>query len=936
MPSSVVTVGSLDGSNGFAILGPNEANAQLGADISSAGDVNGDGVEDFIVSATGTHGNAQTGTSYVVFGQRGGFPVLLHVDALDGTNGFIIEGVTAGDKAGFQVSAAGDINGDGFADLIIGAPYADPNGYSSGAAYVVFGHAGPFSATLNLAGLNGTNGFRLTGITNVDHAGWAVSGAGDVNGDGIADFVLSSTNNDATGYNAGTAYVLFGHHGGSAASIDLSTIGGSTPGFRIGGIGTADTAGTALSYGDVNGDGISDVIVGAPQHRVGSDYNNGAAYVIFGHTGAAANVNLADLNGVNGFAVTGFAAQERAGGSLASGGDINGDGFDDIIIGARYSSAGGSFAGAVYVVFGKAGGLGVGIDVSTLDGTNGFRLTGVGSFERAGGGVASLGDLNADGFDDLIVGSRYGNGGAGAAYVIYGHAGAFAPSLSLPTLDGTNGYRITGASNSSLGVSVSSADVNGDGSPDILVGASQLNAGSSGQGGAYVLYGPPPVVFNGGAGADTQSGAGTQDKLSGGSAGDFLYGLAGIDTLNGDDGGDWLDGGTGADAMSGGTGDDTFIVDNTGDTTIEAGSEGNDVVMASISWTLAGNIEKLILDGSGDINGTGNSLANTITGNAGANQIDGGDGDDLIKAGDGIDTVLGGLGADQILGQDGTDNLDGGDGNDRLDGGNGDDTLAGGIGNDILDGGVGVDTMNGGVGNDQLNGGDGNDSLTGGDGNDVLTGGIGADAMTGGLGDDVFYVDDAGDTTVEAGGQGTDTVHAGVTFTLAANIETLIQDGASNIDGTGNGLANTLMGNGGNNRLDGGAGDDVIKAGNGNDVLIGGTGSDVLVGGAGADAFVITAASIHTSGAIETDTVNDLIKAQGDILDLSAIDADVSTGADDAFHLVGGFTHHAGELTLTLAGGNTLLALDVDGDGRADYRMTISGNVTGDSGGWLL
>ena len=96
------------------------------------------------------------------------------------------------------------------------------------------------------------------------------------------------------------------------------------------------------------------------------------------------------------------------------------------------------------------------------------------------------------------------------------------------------------------------------------------------------------------------------------------------------------------------------------------------------------------------------------------------------------------------------------------------------------------------------------------------------------------------------------------------------------------------------------------------------------------------AASIHTSGAIETDTVNDLIKAQGDRLDLSAIDADSSTGADDAFHLVGGFTHHAGEMTLTLSGANTLLALDVDGDGRADYRMTIAGNVTGDSGGWLL
>ncbi|WP_370873761.1 M10 family metallopeptidase C-terminal domain-containing protein [Caulobacter ginsengisoli] len=123
---------------------------------------------------------------------------------------------------------------------------------------------------------------------------------------------------------------------------------------------------------------------------------------------------------------------------------------------------------------------------------------------------------------------------------------------------------------------------------------------------------------------------------------------------------------------------------------------------------------------------------------------------------------------------------------------------------------------------------------------------------------------------------------------------------------------------------------------NGDDTLIGGTGADILVGGAGADTFVVTAASIHASGPIETDTVNDLIAAQGDRLDLSAIDADVSTAGDDAFHLVGNFTHHAGEMTLSFAGGVTVLGLDVDGDGRADYRMTIAGNVTGDSGGWLL
>jgi Ca2+-binding RTX toxin-like protein len=415
-----------------------------------------------------------------------------------------------------------------------------------------------------------------------------------------------------------------------------------------------------------------------------------------------------------------------------------------------------------------------------------------------------------------------------------------------------------------------------------------------------------------------------------------LTGSALADTIVGGASGDFLDGGAGADAMTGGAGDDTYYVDNPGDTTIELGGQGNDVVRATIGWTLSANTETLILEGLADIDGTGNAGANFMTGNSGANRLDGGNGDDLIKAGLGADTLLGGTGTDQLLGQDGDDSLDGGDGADRLDGGNGDDIIAGGIGNDILDGGAGIDSLDGGTGNDQLNGGDGADSLSGGDGNDVLTGGLGADAMTGGLGDDTFYVDDAGDTTTEALGQGTDIVRATVDAILAANIENLVLEGSGAIGGTGNGLVNAMTGNAGANTLDGQGGDDVLKGMNGDDILIGGTGADILVGGAGADTFVVRQESIHTSGAIEVDTVNDLSAGQGDRLDLSAIDADSTTAGDQAFHLVGGFSHHAGEMTLGFFGGTTILQLDVDGDGRADYRMTIAGNVTGDSGGWLL
>ncbi|MDQ0463476.1 Ca2+-binding RTX toxin-like protein [Caulobacter ginsengisoli] len=949
-----ITFADGDGVSGFLIDGA-AAGDTFGYSVTAAGDLNGDGIDDFVIGApTADVPDGSPGAAYVVFGTAGGFPASFSVSSLDGTNGFKISGEIPGDDLA-ATFGHGDFNGDGIDDLAIGAIGADPHGSFSGAVYIVFGkdtaQAGDFSANLDLSTLTGPNGFQINGVSTNDQAGRWLSSAGDINGDGVDDVLI--------GTNKTTAYVVFGRDtgvsGDFAASLDLSSLNG-TNGFQITNATAASSASAVSRAGDVNGDGIDDLIVGDASADVNGT-NSGAAYVLYGKdtsvSGAfAASIAASSITGSTGFTIRGPAASAAAGFAVGAAGDVNGDGIDDVIVSALDASQ----AGKVYVVFGQSGGFASGFDLSTIDGTNGFRIDG--QLNRGLGRFAQgAGDINGDGVDDIVISERALSSN-NAGYVVFGRntaaEGDFAAAISITDLDGSNGFRVEAVSASGFfGSQIigGGGDFNDDGIDDLLFGG--MHDGANGQ--ALIYYGhvagqtwsgtigidahdggASADTLNGLAGDDTLNGLGGADHLNGADGADFLYGGTGVDTLDGGNNGDWLDGGTGADAMTGGAGDDSYIVDDFGDTTVEVGGEGSDVVYATVTWMLGSNIEKLILDGSGDIDGTGNSAANTIIGNSGVNTISGGDGDDLIKAGGGADTVLGDLGNDQLLGQDGDDRLSGGDGADRLDGGNGEDSLTGGIGNDVLDGGAGIDSLNGGTGADQLNGGSENDTLIGDDGNDVLNGGLGADTMVGGLGDDSFYVDDAGDLIGEVVGQGTDTVRATATFTLAANVENLIQDGSGNIDATGNSLANALTGNGGANSLDGGAGDDVIKAGLGADTLIGGTGNDILVGGGGLDTFVVTQASIRTSGAIEVDTVNDLIAGQGDRLDLSAIDADISTGGDDAFHLVGGFTHHAGEMTLSFAAGVTTLQLDVNGDGRADYRMTIAGNVTGDSGGWLL
>jgi hypothetical protein len=438
----VFDLSGLTAAQGFIIQG-GSAGDWAGNSVSSAGDVNGDGFDDLIVGAPKSDaGGDMAGAAYVIFGTASGFGAtvagqrVLDMNTLSASQGFIIKGDTAGDEAGWSVSSAGDVNGDGFGDVIVGAVYGDDGGDAAGEAYVIFGRSSGFGSNLagqrviDLTSLTESQGFLIQGLRSNpdagdlgDWTGYAVSAAGDLNGDGFDDVLVGAPYNSSDHTDGGRAYVIYGTASGFGTNvagrqvIDLAAIT-TTQGTYLSGADYAQAGSSVSAAGDVNGDGFDDFIAGA----VGLV----EAYVVFGGT---------DLS--FGFRISDKYQQTGTGCSVSSAGDINGDGFDDLIVGGDGNSAGGKYAGQAFVVFGAA--TGTDIDVRKMSASQGFTVQSDTDDDSAGHSVSSAGDINGDGFDDLMVGAP-GGGEGGEIYILYG--GAFGGSNTPINFTGTSSAEI--------------------------------------------------------------------------------------------------------------------------------------------------------------------------------------------------------------------------------------------------------------------------------------------------------------------------------------------------------------------------------------------------------------------------------------------------------------------------------------------------------------
>ena len=458
-------------------LEANQASAMMGYAVSSAGDVNADGFSDVVVGARlYTNGELYEGAVFVYKGSAAGIVT---------ANPFKVEANQVDARLGHSVATVGDVNGDGFSDVLFGAYQYKQSQTNEGAAFLYFGSA-----------LGETIGDKRTliGYQKEGQFGWGVAGAGDVNGDGYSDFVIGARYYEITKPNEGAAFLFYGNPTKNFPNRSAVFSGEQGDAW----LGTA-----VASAGDVNGDGYSDLVIGAYTYDNGQT-DEGTALIyhgggLTGHTSAKS-------------VVADSVAARRFGSAVTNAGDINADGFDDVIISAPGTDP--LTLGRTCILYGSIGGI-------RPPWYNAPQKSTTILFGRS---VAGAGDVNGDGYADVIIGNpSYGNVPNGGEVRIYFGGAAGIDTVGFQVL-----YEPLGGTK--YGTSVGGAgDLNGDNYADIVVGAPKYKVVNDTRGAAYVYYGSP-------------TGAGTVPKVLPGKNSNASMGasVAGLGDANGDGYGDLI------------------------------------------------------------------------------------------------------------------------------------------------------------------------------------------------------------------------------------------------------------------------------------------------------------------------------------------------------------------------------------------------------------